>query len=212
VRRRWPQVLISWTRLFSGEWRDPLVARDALVGCSVVVLAISVFRFSCFILPLWLNRPEIQPFSFNFDVPLGGRFFIAQLFGSLMNSCIEGLILVCTFAILRILLRNKTVALAVGTIVIVLYSLAFSTNYWHFSVLLIPYILYFFVMIRFGLLSLVIIMFVVEIFYAFPMTLSAEWYSGYSFAALAIFTAIVLHAFRTSLGNRPIFGTPRLDD
>jgi len=37
--------------------------------------------------------------------------------------------------------------------------------------------------------------------------------SGYSFAALRILAAIVLYAFRTSLGDRPIFGTtPRLDD
>jgi hypothetical protein len=38
VRRRWPQILVDWTRLFSGDWRDPLVARNTLIGCAFAVL------------------------------------------------------------------------------------------------------------------------------------------------------------------------------
>jgi len=34
VRRRWPNLLISWTRLLSGRGRDPLVWRDILIGCA----------------------------------------------------------------------------------------------------------------------------------------------------------------------------------
>src|SRR5712691_2614762 len=32
ARRRWPDLLISWTRLLSGRLRDPLVGRDILIG------------------------------------------------------------------------------------------------------------------------------------------------------------------------------------
>jgi hypothetical protein len=32
VRRRSPQLIVSWTRLVSGRVRDPLVGRDALIG------------------------------------------------------------------------------------------------------------------------------------------------------------------------------------
>ena len=32
VRRRWPDLLISWSRLLSGRVRDPLVGRDVLAG------------------------------------------------------------------------------------------------------------------------------------------------------------------------------------
>ena len=32
VRRRWPDLLISWSRLLAGRYRDPLVGRDALAG------------------------------------------------------------------------------------------------------------------------------------------------------------------------------------
>src|SRR5262249_19645905 len=32
VRRRFPQILVSWARLLSGAWNDPLVGRDVLIG------------------------------------------------------------------------------------------------------------------------------------------------------------------------------------
>ena len=34
VRRRWPEAMISWTRLLGGRFADPLVARDILIGCA----------------------------------------------------------------------------------------------------------------------------------------------------------------------------------
>ncbi len=38
MRRRWPHAIISWTRLLSGRFNDPLVGRDLLavvvLGCS----------------------------------------------------------------------------------------------------------------------------------------------------------------------------------
>ena len=35
ARRRWPEMLISWSRAVSGRWRDPLVGRDLLIGAVV---------------------------------------------------------------------------------------------------------------------------------------------------------------------------------
>jgi eukaryotic-like serine/threonine-protein kinase len=42
IRRRWPQALITWTRLLQGRLRDPLVGRDILVGITVAVLLSAV--------------------------------------------------------------------------------------------------------------------------------------------------------------------------
>jgi len=43
-------------------------------------------------------------------------------------------------------------------------------------------------------------------------TLFVNWYSGYGLAAVAIFAVMVLYAFRTSLGGRPLLAAPHLDD
>ena len=42
VRRRWPQLLVGWTRLLDGRWRDPLVGRAVLSGLlfALVVLVL----------------------------------------------------------------------------------------------------------------------------------------------------------------------------
>jgi len=32
VRRRWPQMLVGWTRVLAGRWRDPLVGTEILAG------------------------------------------------------------------------------------------------------------------------------------------------------------------------------------
>src|SRR5262245_56621239 len=34
VRRTWPSTIVSWSRLVAGNIRDPLVARDVLLGCA----------------------------------------------------------------------------------------------------------------------------------------------------------------------------------
>ena len=34
LRRRWPEVLVTWARLLAGDFRDPLVGRDVLIGCA----------------------------------------------------------------------------------------------------------------------------------------------------------------------------------
>src|SRR5579862_8005203 len=44
VRRRWPQTMISWSRLLTGQFRDPLVGRDILFGVMLGVVWILVFQ------------------------------------------------------------------------------------------------------------------------------------------------------------------------
>src|SRR5882757_4874472 len=43
VRRKWPQTIISWSRLLSGQVRDPLVGRDTLFGVILGVTWILIF-------------------------------------------------------------------------------------------------------------------------------------------------------------------------
>jgi serine/threonine-protein kinase len=48
VRRKWPRVLIGWTRLLQGGWRDPLVGRELLAGSAAgatMAAIVSVFVY-----------------------------------------------------------------------------------------------------------------------------------------------------------------------
>lgn len=55
VRRKWPHILVSWTRLLSGEWKDPLVARDALIGTAFGILVSCILGLSRYLIPSWFQ-------------------------------------------------------------------------------------------------------------------------------------------------------------
>src|SRR5262249_32277435 len=53
VRRTWPEILISWSRLVAGGWKDPLVGRDVLIG-TLFGAATAVVSYTRIALPYWL--------------------------------------------------------------------------------------------------------------------------------------------------------------
>jgi serine/threonine-protein kinase len=203
VRRRWPQILVSWTRLLSGDWRDPLVTRDAFVGCALGVLVTYI---------IWLVYAEIdRPIMVISERVLGTRFFISGLLNSLSGGIFYGLGLTSLLFLLRVVLRNQKAAVAVSILIFALMN--GPGNFWTFAILLGLGALWFFVLMRFGLVAAALSFFASNLVSAVPTTLDASaWYSGYGYAALAIFAAIVLYAFRASLGGRPLLAPSRLDD
>ena len=59
VRRWWPHRIVSWSRLLAGDFRDPLVGRDILIG-SVFGVAIAVVSYLDVLAP---GGPGIGPTS-----------------------------------------------------------------------------------------------------------------------------------------------------
>jgi serine/threonine-protein kinase len=207
VRRRWPQVLVSWTRLLSGESRDPLVARDTLIGCALGVFGgcISVYGS---LLPSRFFAGQNLPHS-DIDSFMGVRFAISNLLYSVLLMIFISLATFCLLVILRILLRSQKAAITVCAAFMVMASYA---NY-GFAAALIGSALWFFVLMRFGLIAATFLLFASISIRQLPTTLeSSAWYAGYGYLALAILAAIVLYAFRTSLGGRPLLAPSRLDD
>ena len=60
VRARWPHRIISWNRLLAGDWRDPLVGRDILVG-SLFGVGYYVVYCLWWLAPGWLGRAPEAP-------------------------------------------------------------------------------------------------------------------------------------------------------
>jgi serine/threonine protein kinase len=213
VRRRWPQILVSWTRLLSGDWRDPLVARDVLVGCAFGILVPCIRHFAGYIVPSWVGYAEIAPLpGFIYKSIMGPRFFISAILDRMVEANLLSLALVCLLLILLILLRNQKAAIA--ACLLLLSSLNLFSNYpWYFPVALVVAIINLFALTRFGLVALVLVTFSYQTFARLSIGLDASaWYAGYGFAALAIFAAIVLYAFRYSLGGRPLLAPSSFDD
>jgi hypothetical protein len=84
LRRRWPQVLVSWTRLLSGDLRDPRIARDALAGCARGVLMM-ILAFLRIFVPQWLEHPEPAPWAAHYLT--AGGFYISEIPESFCRAC-----------------------------------------------------------------------------------------------------------------------------
>jgi len=210
VRRRWPQMMVSWTRLISGNWRDPLVGRDMFVGCAFGVLIICIYRFYYYlILPLLGYAGKGSPIVAAFDTLLGSNFIISTVLDFIITGLIVGLALLCFLFILRIVFRNQKIAMVM--FVILLSSMNIFGGLFFIPLILIVNCLFLLLLIRFGIVSIFLASFTADILGGFPINFQA-WYSPVGYMTLALLAAIVLYAFYTSLGGRPIFGTPRLDE
>jgi hypothetical protein len=122
------------------------------------------------------------------------------------------LAMVSVLFVLRVLLRNQKAAIVVS--VIIMASVDSIGDYHAWAICLVFfYSLWFFVLMRFGLVAGMLFMFLGHLLSRFPIGFeTSAWYSGTGYAALAILAVVVLYAFRTSLGGRPLITVPNLDD
>jgi serine/threonine-protein kinase len=206
VRRRWPSVLVSWTRLLSGQWSDPLVGRDVFAGC-----AFGVLQFVC-VDRLLVVGPASAPGLLGIQLTgaLGVGWFLSQLLIFLATSTLFALGILCLFTILRMLVRNEMVAvsgfvLVPAAVTLVRFMGAPVSPWIGVASVLVFLTLLLFALMRFGLVTVAMMTLVESILWAYPMTLqSSLWYSPASYGAFIVIALIALYGFRTSLAGRPI--------
>jgi serine/threonine-protein kinase len=214
VRRRWPQSLVSWTRLLSGEWRDPIVSRDMLIGFAMAVFVMCTDWFAHYFLPTLLGHAELGiPYQCDLQAFMGSRFFLSHVLSVLYSNVSAGLGLICLLCIVMTLLKHQKTAIAVCCIGLVLMTPPDSSSLWSVAIKLSLTPIFFIILLRFGFLSAAASFVISTMLREFPIGFQfSAWYSGYGYAALAMLAAVVFYAFRYSLGGRPIIGSPQLDD
>ncbi len=214
VRRRWPNRIISWSRLLTGGFRDPLVGRDILIGavCGVGVILCNFYLAD--LVPRWFGYPPRVPwFDFPATQLLGSRSFARGIFHQVFGGLRQGFILLfLLFLFYMVLRRDWLAALAVGLI----GALALSLT--HQSILGVPFAVFsvflvIWVMYRYGLLAIISAMFFLHwnIFFAITSEFSA-WYAADFVLALIIGLALAVYGFYTSLAGQPIFRGAFPDD
>ncbi len=203
VRRRWPQALISWSRLISGDVRDPLVGRDILFGVMLGVVWILVFQLHYVL----MSRSGAAPTLYATEYLTGGRQALGTWLAQIPQSIIVTLVFFFVLFGLKVVLRNDWVA---AVAFVALYALPRGLSSSHMAIELPTWILIYaiavLVVVRFGLVPLAVGAFTVDMLLNVPLTLDVSaWYFANSFLALLSIAALATWGFYQSLGGAPIW-------
>jgi serine/threonine-protein kinase len=202
VRRRYPRLLISWTRLLQGHWRDPLLASNILAGVAAGLWVMLLWPAGD-LLKLKLGiAPILGLIGWN-DLT-GARQFVGEFFLSSAGwPVIWTLIDVFVFFLLRLGLRRDlpaAIAMAVLGVAIAFPNSTYAPIDGTF--LAVEWGLAMFMLLRFGIPAMVAY-FVIWTAPWMIFTLDpSRWYFSYSLAYLAALLALAGVAFRFALGKR----------
>jgi len=204
IRKKWPTLIISWSRLLAGDFRDPLVGRDLLIGTVIGASLIVVLGISR-IAPNWIGKAT--PVN---DTPGTAILDTHQFFSSFASQLSAGLFLafICVFLLLVFvaLLRSEMASLIIlGILITVMGSLITNS-----SLIMVPFsavsaLLVVFVLHRYGLLTLIAAIFVAHLYVFFPITTElTAWYATDFTIALVICLVLAGCAAYTSVGGAKI--------
>jgi serine/threonine-protein kinase len=207
VRRRWPDSLISWSRLLAGRVRDPLVGRDLLWGC-VLGIATALLDLGDRLASGWFGRPPSPPESGGLITLLGVRFVAGETIDLLLHTLMIPMLVLVLFLLLTALLRRPWAAV-LAIIAIGILPEAFSPDRLWFTLVVgaVWISILLFAVVRLGLVAGVATVATSQLFLASPITAHlGAWYAGATIATLVVLAAMAGYGFVTSLGGRSPFG------
>jgi predicted Ser/Thr protein kinase len=214
VRRRTPDLIISWTRLLAGQFRDPLVGRDILYGALVAGLVTSIGAVH----PLlaWRLGERLLPIP---GLPAEHAIDALGAIGTLapvqLVAIQASLFMMFLFVLLTMLLRRRAFAVVVFFGVMYAFFLLLFEYRTPSGVVFaaFPATLSVIFVTRYGLLATVafhVFLFLQE-FYPSTLQLSA-WYAPVNLVAFACTIALAFYGLYVCLGGRPFAGLAVLDD
>ena len=202
VRGKWPQTIVSWSRLLAGNLRDALVGRDLLFGSVLGVVWVLVWLAG-----YWFDiRAGENPLLPSTDILEGTQATLGMWLSNVVGAIFGVLTFFFVLVLLRVLVRNRWLAAA---LFVILYGapklLASNHPLIDMPVWLIIYAIAAFAVVRFGLIALAVAVFSANVLLNLPFTLDfSKWYAGQSIAVLLSFAVIAGWGFYTALGGRAI--------
>jgi serine/threonine-protein kinase len=205
VRRNMPELIVSWNRLLAGDWRDPLVGRDVLLGASCAVAEVTLLYLALLAERFFYNdyKTDIDP-----DALIGLRSPIAQILSVSGATIMSGFGFVCLLVILFLMLRRRLYAgIALFVVSATITGLFFSHSLVDLPFMLISVGIMCLVVSRLGLVA-AIVMFMVNTWMLstlFTLNFSA-WYATPMLVTLVLVLFVLGYGFKISTANRPVFG------
>ncbi len=211
-RRRSPQLLVSWTRVLSGRFRDPLVGRDVLIGLLLgagLGLVVNLGNG----LPAFWNVPGATPLPWSELSLVGPASHGSLLFQFVSNALSRAIGTMALLVVSRMVLRRQWLAVAASFLVLSMFGLSGE----NFAVEIPATIAFTAILLvcatRFGILAMAVAWIAGFCTSFAPFTLDfSRWYAGRAMFDLLALVALAVWGFWTSLAGRPAFGEAALDD
>jgi Protein kinase domain len=206
VRRFGPTILISWSRLLAGGFRDPLVGRDVLMGCLAGV-TFSLLGDMQSLMPKWMGYPPPQPDFFPTFLLMGVRPIVSISLWQIVQQVFFSLAVMFLLLFMKAILRKQWAASAA----VVLLMSALPILQADLPLLFAPFAiliwaLLVFVLIRFGLVAVTSILLFSSIVDSFPITTeTTAWYAGIGYLGIFLMAVMVFYGFHTARGSKPLF-------
>jgi serine/threonine protein kinase len=212
VRRYWPDTLISWSRFLAGKFRDPVVARDVLLGTLFGVASATLEQLQPFV-EAWLGKAPQRPLGLTTAYTLEGlEGSIATVLHQASASFSDALVIFLLFFVLRLVFRRNWLAALVMSLLFSIPSLG-AQNPLIDALFTAPFFwVYLYILYRFGLVALTVLFFVGQLADNMPLAspLSA-WYTEGGLVAMVTILAVAFYGFYVSRAGKPVFGTGALD-
>lgn len=198
VRRSWPRMLIGWTRVLAGRFRDPMVGRDVLVGATTGALAALVW-----------NLCALAPGASPNRIPPSALSAVPQLVYWLLRTALGASFLPLAALTFLLAIRVITRRLWPGLVLFVLFGIGISLQdmdapLWVIALYcVIGGFLGLAVLFRFGVLAMAVSIFYAMSLQRIPTTFNPNaWYFGRSLFGLGVLVALALFGFIVSLGGK----------
>jgi len=208
LRRSWPELLISWSRMMAGDFRDPLVGRDILVG-GLLGLCFAGTNYLTILVPQWSGIATPPTISGNTGEAFSGIGGMVVHFLHIFGEPIFAAIFL-SFLLLLLLtvLRKKWLAIAAMWLFIFILNMDWASSHqWIFWFhLLLTATLITLAAARFGLLALYSCFLFAALGSGFPITSDfSSWYAGSTFFVCFVIMSLSIYGFYTSLAGQKIF-------
>lgn len=212
VRRHWPNALISWTRMLSGQFKDAVFARDVLLG-TLFGLASAFFEQLQPFVENALGKAPMRPMGLGTTYALEGlRGTLASIFYQAASSFSSALLIFFLFFICRLVFRRNWLAAITLSLIFCIPSFG-AQNPMIDALFTAPFFLiYLFILARFGLVVLTVLYFVDQLADQMPIAMPLNaWYIEGGLVSILVILAVALYGFHYSRGGKPLLGDDALE-
>jgi Protein kinase domain len=211
VRRRWPEMLISWTRVLSGNLHDSRVGRDIILG-GLGGAAMAIIQNGLNALPSWFPVTQILPIAPS-QLVLGAPASMLAALGVQSSLAVQWALATVSFLLVaRVIMRRDWLAVMVSAVCLGMVVLAADNIVLAVTAALLCSMVVYGLLFRFGLLSVAVALFFYFVLRRWPLTLDAsQWFVWRSVFAMSLLVAISVYAFLTINVGRSFFAESDLD-